>query len=58
MLDCPNHTGQRILLRFTDEQLATPYPLFKTAKMRENAPWDHEGGYDERPFEPETDEEA
>jgi len=48
---CPNNTGRRSPLRFTEKQLADAYPVFGKLKSHGNTPWDHEGGDDERPFE-------
>jgi hypothetical protein len=56
--ECPNHTGKRSPLRFTEEQIRT-YPLFGVA--RETLPtvrWDHEGGSQQGSLEPEEDEEG
>jgi len=56
--DCPNNTAARVPVAFTQEQLTTRYRLSRTPKSSKKVPWDHEGGYDERPLEPERDEET
>jgi len=56
--DCPNNTAARAPIAFTEQQLADAYPVFGKLKSHEKTPWDHEGGYDDRPFQPEDGEEA
>ncbi len=51
---CPNNTARRSPLRFTEQQLADAYPVFGKLKSHEKKLWDHEGGYDERPYESES----
>ncbi len=53
---CPNNTAARAPIAFTAEQLADAYPVFGKLKSHEKMPWDHEGGDDDRPFEPETED--
>ena len=55
--DCPNNTAARAPIAFTAEQLANGYPVFGKLKSHDKTPWDHEGGYDDRPFE-QPDEEG
>jgi hypothetical protein len=55
--DCPNNTAARAPLAFREQQLTDSYPVFGKLKSHENTPWDHEGGYDDRLFEPEDDEQ-
>jgi hypothetical protein len=57
LLICPNNTAARTPITFTAEQLADAYPVFGKLKSHAKTPWDHEGGYDDRPFEHESDEE-
>jgi hypothetical protein len=55
--DCPNNTAARTPIAFTEQQLADAYPVFGKLKSHDKAPWDHEGGPDDRPFEPETEDQ-
>lgn len=57
LLICPNNTATRTPITFTEQQLADAYPVFGKLKSHDKAPWDHEGGPDDRPFESETEEE-